>query len=118
LRSILEIGTADGGTLFLFSNLVKTGGKIISIDLPNGYPLWRVKLYKSFITSDKKLYLIRSDSHSIEAVKIVEKILNGNKLDFLFIDGDHSYNGVKKILKCITDSLERGCYSFSRYYSR
>jgi predicted O-methyltransferase YrrM len=108
LKNILEIGTADGGTLFIFSNIVENNGKIISIDLPIGYPLWRVKLYKSFVNDDKKLYLVRSDSHNIKTVNIVEKILNNDKLDFLFIDGDHSYNGVKQDFEMYSRFVRKG----------
>jgi predicted O-methyltransferase YrrM len=113
VKNILEIGTADGGTLFLFSNLVKNNGKIISIDLPNGYPLWRAKLYKSFVSGNKKLYLIRNNSHEAKTVKMVEKILNGEKLDFLFIDGDHSYYGVRKDFEMYSKLVKsRGIIAF------
>jgi len=44
-RTILEIGTARGGTLFLFTQVAKPDAIIISIDLPGGpfgggYPSW------------------------------------------------------------------------------
>ncbi|MGC8850596.1 MAG: hypothetical protein ACP5QI_09015, partial [Candidatus Bathyarchaeia archaeon] len=46
-RSILEIGTAKGGTLFLFTRVASSDARIISIDLPGGrfgggYPEWRI----------------------------------------------------------------------------
>ena len=37
----------------------------------------------------------QESSRSIYVRKNVSKILGENKIDFLFIDGDHSYNGVK-----------------------
>ena len=36
LETILEIGTASGGTLFLFAKLSNPDAKLISIDLPEG----------------------------------------------------------------------------------
>lgn len=42
------------------------------------------------------MHLIRADSHKQETFEKVEKILNGRKIGFLFIDGDHTYEGVKK----------------------
>ena len=100
-KYILEIGTASGGTLFCFCKLAKNDATLISIDLPEGpfgggYPEWKIPLYKSFARKNSKIHLIRADSHSLETLEKVKNILNGKKIDFLFIDGDHSYQGVKR----------------------
>jgi hypothetical protein len=50
---------------------------------------------QGFVRSGQSLFLLRKDSHKPETLASVEDILQGNKLDFLFIDGDHSYEGVK-----------------------
>ena len=100
-KVILEIGTANGGTLFLFTRVASDDAIIISIDLPGGkfgggYPNWRVPLYKSFARKNQQIHLIRANSHDPETFEKVKRILNGRKVDFLFIDGDHTYEGVKK----------------------
>ncbi|MFH1657312.1 MAG: class I SAM-dependent methyltransferase [bacterium] len=100
-KTILEIGTAKGGTLFCFCKLALQDATIISIDLPEGpfgggYPEWKRPIYKSFSKTDQKLHLLRKDSHKEETLEEVRKILGDNKLDFLFIDGTHAYEGVKK----------------------
>jgi len=100
-QSILEIGTANGGTLFLFTRVASEDASIISVDLPlgkfgGGYPKWRVHLYKSFALPNQQIHLIRADSHNEATLEEVKAILNGKKIDFLFIDGDHTYEGVKK----------------------
>lgn len=100
-KVILEIGTATGGTLFLLSRITSEDGSIISIDLPSGqfgggYPIWKILLYKSFSLPKQQIHLIRANSHKRETLDKVKAILNGKEIDFLFIDGDHTYQGVKK----------------------
>ncbi len=41
-KVVLEIGTANGGTLFLFSRVVSDDATLISIDLPGGKIRWRI----------------------------------------------------------------------------
>jgi predicted O-methyltransferase YrrM len=100
-RVVLEIGTERGGTLFLFTRVADPNAKIISLDLPDGpfgggYPRWKVPLYKSFARGGQRIYLLRRDSHDPRTLEEVERILGGEKVDFLFIDGDHTYEGVKR----------------------
>ena len=100
-RSILEIGTAQGGTLFLFTRIAAADAQLVSLDLPEGpygggYPLWKIPLFEEFPLPSQRLELIRDNSHD-PAVRLKVAALVGNQgLDFLFIDGDHSYDGVKQ----------------------
>jgi predicted O-methyltransferase YrrM len=100
-RTILEIGTADGGTLFAHARLAAEDALIISIDLPEGpfgggYPHWRIPFYESFARPHQRLKLIRGDSHAAETAERLEKILDGRTVDYAFIDGDHTYDGVRQ----------------------
>ena len=100
-RSILEIGTANGGTLFLFTRIASEDAGIVSIDLPGGrygggYPRWKIPLYKSFALPGQAIHLIRADSHNRTTLEKTKAVLGDNGVDFLFIDGDHTYDGVKK----------------------
>ena len=100
-KVVLEIGTANGGTLFLFTRIADPRATIISIDLPEGsfgggYLASKIPLYKSFAGVEQKMWLIGADSHDLQSLAKVMRILGRKKVDFLFIDGDHTYQGVKK----------------------
>ncbi|HTG55108.1 MAG TPA: class I SAM-dependent methyltransferase, partial [Niabella sp.] len=97
---IVEIGTANGGSLFLFTKLAKKNAIVISIDLPagkfgGGYPEYRTEFYKTFCTPEQQMHLLRANSHDKTTLDRVKEILGDLKIDFLFIDGDHTYEGVK-----------------------
>jgi predicted O-methyltransferase YrrM len=100
-RTVLEIGTADGGSLFAHARLAHDDALIISIDLPQGpfgggYPGWRAPLYRSFAGPGQRLELLRADSHAAETGDALERLLAGRRIDYAFIDGDHTYDGVRR----------------------
>jgi len=100
-KTVLEIGTANGGTLYLWTKVADPNAILISVDLPGGpfgggYHAWKVPFYRSFGSVGQKIHLLRMDSHDETTLREVERILGGLKVDFLFIDGDHSYEGVKQ----------------------
>ena len=112
-QTAIEIGTATGGTLFLFCHVADEDATIISVDLPGGrygggYPRGRIPLYKAFALPEQKLHLIRADSHCKSTLETVIHILNGKKADFLFIDADHSYEGVKMDFEMFSPLVKKG----------
>jgi predicted O-methyltransferase YrrM len=113
-KTILEIGTAKGGTLFLLCRVAASkDAKIISVDLPGGeygggYPQKKVPLYKSFALTSQKLHLVRGNSHLKKTLEKVRETLRGRKIDFIFIDGDHTYEGVKRDFNLYGPLLRKG----------
>jgi predicted O-methyltransferase YrrM len=98
---VLEIGTALGGTLFGFAQTAASDARLITIDLPAGgfgggyYPA-RGYLYRRFARGGQTIHPILGDSHRVEMVTRVQELLGGRSVDFLFVDGDHEYEGVLK----------------------
>jgi predicted O-methyltransferase YrrM len=100
-KVVLEIGTCHGGTLYLWCQAADPQATIISIDLPEGefgggYPAVRTELYRAFAVPGQQLHFLRADSHSSDTATRVQQLLGGQAIDFLFIDGDHTYAGVKR----------------------
>lgn len=91
-KIILEIGTARGGTLLIWSRLASE--KVISCDLQDMHV--QEPLFKSFPPpgSSCQVRLLSGDSHAAEFKQRVLAELGGKKVDFLFIDGDHTEAGV------------------------
>ncbi len=100
-KTVLEIGTRSGGTFFLLCRLSDPGATVVSLDLPGGrwgggYGTYRIPIIHRMRQPGQRLHLLRGDSHHPAMRDRLTKVLGGRPIDLLFIDGDHSYGGVKQ----------------------
>jgi len=100
-RRVLEIGTARGGTLYLWAQAAAEDATLVSVDLPGGdfggaYPQARVPFYQAFAREQQHMHLLREDSHQTTTLEQVTSLFGEHEIDFAFIDGDHTYEGVKQ----------------------
>lgn len=112
-RNVLEVGTAHGGNLFLLTKIARDNAKVISIDLPGGdfgggYFSRKQMVYKKFATKNQKVFLIRGDSHDKKTLAEAQEILGQETIDLLFIDADHTYEGVKSDFEMYSALLQPG----------
>jgi len=93
-KIILEIGTCNGGTLFIWSNIATD--TVITCDLNKTKV--REDLYQQFPpdSSDCKIISLAGDSHNDKFLETVKTKLGNKPVDFLFIDGDHTEAGVRQ----------------------
>jgi predicted O-methyltransferase YrrM len=113
LRTVVEIGTYHGGTLWLWCRLAEPDALIVSIDLPGGefgggYDAAQAQSIQSYARSNQELLLIQADSHLPQTRDELTAVLGGRSIDFLFIDADHTYEGVKQDYEMYAPLVRRG----------
>ena len=87
---MLEIGVREGGTNFMFANALESNRHVLGVDVR----LQNLHLLREFRPPwIAKQEYVCGDSHRPSTVSRVQRRLGSAKLDLLFIDGDHSYEG-------------------------
>ncbi|MFA9518704.1 class I SAM-dependent methyltransferase [Halopenitus sp. H-Gu1] len=90
-ETVVEIGTFRGGSLYMWSRALKAPKKIISVDIAYNK---MDRLFKNF-SDEKTLHLVEGDSQNQSTEQRISDMLGDDQIDFLFLDGDHSYEGIK-----------------------
>lgn len=98
INSFIEIGSHKGGSFYLLSQLCS--GIKISIDLCSGCfggigPIEAEKRNTKLKGLFDNCHFIEGDTKSRNTWLRLDAILGDNKVDLLFIDGDHTLEGVK-----------------------
>jgi predicted O-methyltransferase YrrM len=92
-RRVCEIGTSAGGTLYAFTRVAAPDAVIVAVDLE--LPAATRHLRGRLGRENQTIVGIEGDSREPATKQAVKRALGGEPLDVLFIDGDHSYDGVK-----------------------
>ncbi len=96
---VVEIGTARGGMFYAFAQVAADDATLISIDLPGapncgGQTPRERELFRTFLKPGQSAHFLAADSHDVATLSELKALLGGRRIDILFIDGDHSYDGV------------------------
>jgi predicted O-methyltransferase YrrM len=114
LRTVLEIGTLAGGSLYCWCRLAEPNALIVSIDMEGGpfgggcTPERMEEIRLLFPLENQDLHLVRGDSHDRSTLDEVTSLLGDREVDFLFIDGDHTYEGVKQDFETYSAFVKSG----------
>ncbi len=93
IKICAEIGVLGGGTTLALAFLVSPlNGKVFALDL---FPPAQSVLYR-YYPQNRLVTEIKGDCASKDVIDEFKKKLGSDKLDFLFIDADHSYAAVKR----------------------
>lgn len=102
----MEIGTWKGGVTHILS---KISEQVFTLDL-DGYGDFDINKRNEFLSTYPNVKLFVANSHFVSTFNAVKMYLGNNKLDLLFIDGDHSYQGVKEDYFMYKDLVRSGGY--------
>jgi len=97
-RRVLEIGTYRGVTAAYMASFVES---VDTVDLKHGklergYQIFdRARLWRALGTDNVTLHLVASNEEK-------EALIKSLKFDFAFVDGDHSYEGVKDDFRLVS----------------
>jgi len=95
IKYALEIGVSTGASLACWQTLLESDGILVGVDFNVCDPVygWRGVMEQTIekFKDDKRIHLITADSREQETVEKVKDVLGGNLLDFLYIDGEHSF---------------------------
>lgn len=103
-RCVGEIGLKHGGNTFLFTRLFPEATHFIGLDLI----LQNVGKARFLARPGQRLDVVEGNSYSPPVIDRTRQLLSGTQFDFLFIDGDHEYEGVRADFLAYYDMVRPG----------
>lgn len=119
ISRILEIGTWMGTTAILWAAMVSRheGGRVYCCDLSFFYGTFAAydgKTYDKLMYKDtgyeKYITELMGDTHDPAYITRVHKEVGPGTIDLMFIDGDHTYEGVKADFYNFSPLVKKGGY--------
>jgi cephalosporin hydroxylase len=112
-RIVVEIGTHRGGTFAVWAAIAHAAAHLISIDMPDpkdglGTREPDVERLRTTLRPAQRMSTIRGDSHALDTLERLKELLGGQPVDFLWIDGDHSAEGVRQDVHMYAPLVRRG----------
>jgi len=114
-QTVLEIGTGRGGTLFLLAQAAREDALLVSVDAPDATGFGarpeyaaRARLYRSVGGPGQRVVFLAADSHDDETLADVRHALDGRLVDVLFVDGDHTLEGVESDFRMYAPLVRSG----------
>lgn len=104
-RYLCEIGASFGGTLLL-AQIAAPDAQLLSID--KQHTAQSAEFVGTFARERQKITCLSADSSRSETVTFVQEWLAANRLDLLFIDGDHSLPGVRRDFQLYAPMVRHG----------
>lgn len=97
-RVVLEIGSNLGGTLYAWSTVAAADALIVTVDIPFDNAT-RLRPLRHLVRAWQRIEHVAGDSHAASTLAGVRGRLAGRAVDLLFVDGDHSAEGVASDLR-------------------
>jgi predicted O-methyltransferase YrrM len=90
--TILEIGSARGGSFYIWCRYIDSAEVLVSLDLR--FPGRRDRFFQQF-SAEKEIIAIEGDSQKEQTYELVNDHISTRDVDFLYIDASHKYSDVK-----------------------
>ena len=113
-KRYLEIGSRDGASLWMVSAFLPPGATIVTVDFP-GKDAGSVRSAENLnyihgLLQERgfKTLAVFGDSRDCESKTRASEFTNHQPLDVLFIDGDHTYEGVRADWELYSPMVKKG----------
>jgi predicted O-methyltransferase YrrM len=103
---VLEIGSALGGTAFLFARVASPDATLVLVD--RAFERTRCAAIRQLGRRGQRITCLRADSQAPATASRVATCFGGVPVDFLFIDADHTYQGVVTDLQNYSVLVRKG----------